>query len=70
MEENDDVIFAIKQVTMRGSALIERTHTRMMIKIPLMANQRNGKFNSKGKRRAGDRGRGQPFKKARNSKMY
>jgi len=48
----------------------ERTHTGTMIKIPLMANQRNDKFNSKGKRRAGDRGRGQPFKKARKSRMY
>ena len=37
MEENDDVTSAIKQVTMQGSALIERTHTRTMIKIPLMA---------------------------------
>jgi hypothetical protein len=49
---------------------IERTHTGTMIKIPLMANQRNDKFNSKGKRRARDRGRGQPFKKARKSRMY
>jgi len=36
VEEKDDVTFAIKQVTMQGSALIERTHTRTMIKIPLM----------------------------------
>ena len=32
----DDVTFVTKQVTMQGSALIESTHTRMMIKIPLM----------------------------------
>ena len=70
VEEKDDVTSAIKQVTMQGSALIERTHTGTMIKIPLMENQRNDKFNSKGKRRAGNRGRGQPFKKARNSRMY
>jgi len=37
VEEKDDVTFAIKQVTMQGSALIERTHTGTMIKIPLMA---------------------------------
>ena len=37
LEENDDVTFAINQVTMQGSALIERTHSRTMIKIPLMA---------------------------------
>ncbi len=37
MEENDDVTFAIKQVTMQGNALIEGTLTRMTIKIPLMA---------------------------------
>ncbi|MCY6488210.1 hypothetical protein, partial [Actinobacillus pleuropneumoniae] len=37
VEEKDDVSFAIKQVTMQGSALIERTHTGTMIKIPLMA---------------------------------
>ena len=37
LKENDDVTFAIKQVTMQGSALIERTHSRTMIKIPLMA---------------------------------
>ena len=36
MEENDDVTFVIMQVTMQGSALIERTHIGMMIKIPLM----------------------------------
>lgn len=70
MEENDDVISTIKQVIMQGGALIERTHIGMMIKIPLMANQRNDKFNSKGKMRVGDRGRGQPFKKARKSRMY
>ena len=70
MEEKDNVTSVIKQVTMQGSALIERTHTGTMVKIPLMANQRNDKFNSKGKRRAGDRGRGQPFKKARKSRMY
>jgi len=37
---------------------------------PSDGNQRNEKFNSKGKRRTGNRGRGQPFKKARNSRMY
>jgi hypothetical protein len=37
---------------------------------PSDGNQRNDKFNSKGKRRAGNQGRGQPFKKARNSRMY
>ena len=37
MEENDDVTFVIMQVTMQGSALIERTHTGNMIKIPLTA---------------------------------
>ena len=36
MEEKDDVSFAIKQVTMQGNALIERTLTMTMIKIPLM----------------------------------
>jgi len=36
MEENDDVTSAINQVTMQGSALIERTHTGTRIKIPLM----------------------------------
>ena len=36
VEEKDDVTFAIKQVTMQGSALIEGTHIGMMIKIPLM----------------------------------
>jgi len=70
VEEKDDVTSAIKQVTMQGSALIERTRTGTMIKIPLMENQRNEKFNSKGKRRVGDRGRGKPFKKARKSRMY
>eukprot|EP00253_Pinus_taeda_P001744 PITA_01744 len=35
---------------------------------PFDGNQRNGKFNSKGKRSAGNQGRGQPFKKARNSR--
>eukprot|EP00253_Pinus_taeda_P023367 PITA_23367 len=35
---------------------------------PSHGNRRNGKFNSKGKRNAGNQGRGQPFKKARNSK--
>jgi len=49
---------------------LERTHTETMIKIPLMANQRNDKFNNKDKRRAGNQGRGQAFKKARNSRMY
>ena len=34
---------------------------------PSHGNQRNGKFNSKGKRSAGNQGKGQPFKKARNS---
>ena len=70
VEEKDDVTSAIKKVTMLGSALIDRTHTGMMIKIPLMENQRNDKFNNKGKRRAGNQGRGQAFKKARNSRMY
>lgn len=37
MVEKDDVTFSIKQVTMQGSALIERTHIRTRIKIPLMA---------------------------------
>ena len=37
LEENDDVTSTIKQVTMQGSALIERTQTGTMIKIPLMA---------------------------------
>ena len=37
VEEKDDVTFAIKQVTMQGNALIERTLTEMMIKIPPMA---------------------------------
>jgi len=37
VEEKDNVTSAIKQVTMQGSALIERTHTGTMIKIPLMA---------------------------------
>ena len=37
---------------------------------PSNDNQRNDKFNSKGKRRVGDRRRGQPFKKARKSRMY
>ena len=36
VEEKDDVSFAIKQVTMQGNALIERTPTMTMIKIPLM----------------------------------
>jgi len=36
VEEKDDVTFAIKQVTMQGNALIERTLTEMMIKIPPM----------------------------------
>eukprot|EP00253_Pinus_taeda_P026491 PITA_26491 len=35
---------------------------------PSHGNQRNGKFNSKGKKSAGNQGRGQPFKKARNSR--
>eukprot|EP00253_Pinus_taeda_P030587 PITA_30587 len=35
---------------------------------PSHGNQRNGKFNSKGKRSVGNQGRGQPLKKARNSK--
>ena len=35
MEKKDDVTFAINQVTMQGSALIERTHIGTMIKIPL-----------------------------------
>eukprot|EP00253_Pinus_taeda_P024331 PITA_24331 len=35
---------------------------------PSHGNRRNGKFNSKGKRNAGNQGRGQPFKKARNSR--
>eukprot|EP00253_Pinus_taeda_P019536 PITA_19536 len=34
---------------------------------PSHGNRRNGKFNSKGKRNAGNQGRGKPFKKARNS---
>eukprot|EP00253_Pinus_taeda_P013641 PITA_13641 len=37
-------------------------------KNPSHANQRNDKSNSKGKRSAGNQGRGQPFKKARNSR--
>ena len=37
---------------------------------PFDGNQRNDKFSSKGKRRAGNQGRGQPFKKARKSRMY
>ena len=44
MEEKDDVSFAIKQVTMQGNALIERTLTVTMIKIPLMVIE--GKENS------------------------
>jgi len=36
VEENDDVTSTIKQVTMQGNALIERTLTMKMIKIPLM----------------------------------
>jgi len=36
---------------------------------PSDGNQRNDKFNSKDKRRA-NQGRGQAFKKARNSRMY
>ena len=36
MEEKDDVTFAIKQIIMQGNALIERTITVTMIKIPLM----------------------------------
>ena len=36
MEENDNVTSTIKQVSMQGSALMERTHTGTMIKIPLM----------------------------------
>ena len=55
---------------MQGSALIERTHTWMMIKNPSDGNQRNDKFNRKGKRRAMNQGRRQAFKKARNSRMY
>eukprot|EP00253_Pinus_taeda_P001532 PITA_01532 len=35
---------------------------------PSHGNRRNGKFNNKGKRNAGNQGRGKPFKKARNSK--
>eukprot|EP00253_Pinus_taeda_P009512 PITA_09512 len=35
---------------------------------PSDGNQKNDKFNSKGKRRAGNQGMGQPFKKARNSR--
>eukprot|EP00253_Pinus_taeda_P031615 PITA_31615 len=35
---------------------------------PSHGNQRNGKSNSRGKRSAGNQGRGQPFKKARNSR--
>eukprot|EP00253_Pinus_taeda_P027685 PITA_27685 len=35
---------------------------------PSHGNRRNGKFNSKGKRNVGNQGRGQPFKKARNSR--
>jgi len=31
-------------------------------------NQRNGRFNGRGRRNVGNQGRGQPFKKARNSK--
>ena len=36
VEEKDDVSFALKQVTMQGNALIERTPTVTMIKILLM----------------------------------
>eukprot|EP00253_Pinus_taeda_P033927 PITA_33927 len=36
VEEKDDVTFAILQVTMQGNALIERTLTVTMIKIPFM----------------------------------
>ena len=35
---------------------------------PSHGNRRNGKFNNKGKRNAGNQGSGQPFKKARNSR--
>eukprot|EP00253_Pinus_taeda_P036666 PITA_36666 len=35
---------------------------------PSHVDQRNGKFNNKGKRNAGNQARGQPFKKARNSR--
>eukprot|EP00253_Pinus_taeda_P022484 PITA_22484 len=35
---------------------------------PSLGNQRNAKFNSKGKRSVGNQGIGQPFKKARNSR--
>eukprot|EP00253_Pinus_taeda_P023729 PITA_23729 len=37
-------------------------------KNPSHGNKRNGKSNSKGKRSVGNHGRGQPFKKARNSR--
>ena len=37
VEEKDNVTFAIKQVTMQGSALIKGTHIGTMIKIPLKA---------------------------------
>ena len=35
---------------------------------PSQSNQRNGKSNGRGKRNVGNQGRGQPFKKARNSR--
>jgi len=35
---------------------------------PSQGNQRNGRSNGRGKRSAGNQGRGQPFKKARNSR--
>ena len=37
-------------------------------KNPSQGNQRNGRSNGRGKRSAGNQGRGQPFKKARNSR--
>eukprot|EP00253_Pinus_taeda_P023931 PITA_23931 len=36
VEEKDDLTFGIKQVTMQGNVLIERTLTVTMIKIPVM----------------------------------
>ena len=35
---------------------------------PSQRNQRNGRSNGRGKRSVGNQGRGQPFKKARNSR--
>ena len=70
VEEKDDVIFVIKASHYARECPDRKDSQRDDDQNPSHGNRRDGKFNSKGKRRVGNRGRGQPFKKDRKSRTY